>query len=87
MASTRRADLEAYTTESVASLWEVLLGVCSLYSLSVLKLSTFHASILAAVFFSAYDTLKRILPTPPHLAPINHMLSASIAEVVRDINT
>ncbi|KAI0303956.1 S-adenosylmethionine transporter [Russula brevipes] len=35
----------------------------------------------AAVFFGVYDTLKRILPTPPHLAPVNHMLSASVAEV------
>ncbi|KAI0005139.1 S-adenosylmethionine transporter [Russula compacta] len=35
----------------------------------------------AAVFFCTYDTLKRILPTPPHLAPINHMLSASVGEV------
>ncbi|KAI0320650.1 S-adenosylmethionine transporter [Amylostereum chailletii] len=35
----------------------------------------------AAVFFSTYDTLKRTLPTPPHLAPVNHMLSASMAEV------
>jgi len=35
----------------------------------------------AAVFFGVYDTLKRTLPTPPHLAPVNHMLSASVAEV------
>ncbi|KAH9977654.1 S-adenosylmethionine transporter [Lactifluus volemus] len=35
----------------------------------------------AAVFFCIYDTLKRVLPTPPHLAPINHMVSASVAEV------
>ncbi|KAI0268127.1 S-adenosylmethionine transporter [Gloeopeniophorella convolvens] len=35
----------------------------------------------ASVFFCTYDTLKRTLPTPPHLAPVNHMLSASIAEV------
>lgn len=35
----------------------------------------------AAVFFVTYDTLKQVLPTPPHLAPINHVLSASIGEV------
>ncbi|KAH9077040.1 S-adenosylmethionine transporter [Lactarius deliciosus] len=35
----------------------------------------------AAVFFCTYDTLKRVLPTPPHLAPVNHMISASIGEV------
>jgi len=36
----------------------------------------------AAVFFVTYDTLKQTLPTPPHLAPVNHMLSASVGEVV-----
>jgi len=35
----------------------------------------------AAVFFCTYDTLKRVLPNPPHLVPVNHMLSASIGEV------
>lgn len=35
----------------------------------------------AAVFFCTYDTLKRVLPNPPHLTPVNHMLSASIGEV------
>jgi len=35
----------------------------------------------AAVFFCTYDVLKRTLPTPPHLAPVNHMLAASIGEV------
>jgi solute carrier family 25 S-adenosylmethionine transporter 26 len=39
--------------------------------------------LLAAIFFVTYDTLKQTLPTPPHLAPVNHMLSASIGEVVR----
>jgi hypothetical protein len=61
--------------------------VCSLPSSSVLELPTFFASILAAVFFCTYDTLKRVLPTPPHLAPVNHMLSASVGEVVRGTNT
>ncbi|KAI0068573.1 S-adenosylmethionine transporter [Artomyces pyxidatus] len=35
----------------------------------------------AAVFFSTYNTLKNVLPRPPHLEPVNHMVSASIAEV------
>jgi len=35
----------------------------------------------AAMFFVTYDTLKQTLPIPPHLAPVNHMLSASIGEV------
>ncbi|TFY71980.1 hypothetical protein EVG20_g1030 [Dentipellis fragilis] len=35
----------------------------------------------AAVFFCTYDTLKRTLPTPPHLAPLNHMISASLGEI------
>ncbi|KAA1466580.1 S-adenosylmethionine transporter [Dentipellis sp. KUC8613] len=35
----------------------------------------------AAAFFCTYDTLKRNLPTPPHLAPLNHMLSASLGEI------
>lgn len=36
---------------------------------------------LAAIFFSTYDTLKRTLPQ--NNAALNHMVSASIAEVVR----
>lgn len=40
-------------------------------------------ALLAAIFFVTYDTLKQTLPTPPHLAPVNHMLSASMGEVVR----
>ncbi|KAI0053680.1 S-adenosylmethionine transporter [Auriscalpium vulgare] len=35
----------------------------------------------AALFFSTYNTLKNNLPTPPHLAPLNHMISASVGEV------
>jgi solute carrier family 25 S-adenosylmethionine transporter 26 len=54
--------------------------------LFLIRPSTFIASALAAVFFCTYDVLKRILPTPPHLAPVSHMLSASIGEVVRDIS-
>ena len=38
--------------------------------------------LAAAIFFVTYDTLKQTIPTPPHLAPVNHMLSASIGEVV-----
>lgn len=37
----------------------------------------------AAVFFATYDTLKRTLPLHEELAPVNHMVSASIGEVVR----
>jgi hypothetical protein len=48
---------------------------------------TLPKCILAAIFFATYDTLKRILPTSPHLAPVNHMLSATIGEVVRDSST
>ena len=40
-------------------------------------------TLSAAMFFVTYDTLKQTLPTPPHLAPVNHMLSASVGEVVR----
>ncbi|KIY46012.1 mitochondrial carrier [Fistulina hepatica ATCC 64428] len=35
----------------------------------------------AAVFFSTYDTMKRILPFSPELAPVNHMISASVGEI------
>jgi len=35
----------------------------------------------AAVFFSTYEAMKKSLPVPSHLAPVNHMLSASVAEV------
>lgn len=37
----------------------------------------------AAVFFSSYETMKKILPFSDRLAPVNHMISASVAEVVR----
>lgn len=36
----------------------------------------------AAIFFSTYDTLKRISPLREEHASVNHMLSASVAEVV-----
>ncbi|THH13637.1 hypothetical protein EW146_g6614 [Bondarzewia mesenterica] len=36
---------------------------------------------LAAAFFCTYDTLKRTLPVPAHLAPVNHMISASMGEI------
>ena len=52
----------------------------------LLKLKTLPKPIVAAVFFATYDTLKRTLPTSPHLAPVNHMLSATVGEVVRDAN-
>ncbi|KAF8527332.1 mitochondrial carrier domain-containing protein [Gautieria morchelliformis] len=35
----------------------------------------------AAVFFAVYDTLKQHLPLPAHLAPVTHVISASVAEV------
>ncbi|KZT37866.1 mitochondrial carrier [Sistotremastrum suecicum HHB10207 ss-3] len=35
----------------------------------------------AAVFFSCYDTLKRVSPLPESYAPLTHVLSASTAEV------
>ncbi|KAH8088977.1 mitochondrial carrier domain-containing protein [Cristinia sonorae] len=35
----------------------------------------------AAIFFCTYDTLKQTLPIPAHLAPVTHMVSASIGEV------
>ncbi|KAI0917085.1 hypothetical protein AcW2_007309 [Taiwanofungus camphoratus] len=35
----------------------------------------------AAVFFCTYDTLKRTLPFPSGLAPVAHMVSASVGEV------
>lgn len=38
---------------------------------------------LAAAFFSSYETMKKILPLSDRLAPVNHMISASVAEVVR----
>ena len=34
------------------------------------------------MFFSTYDTLKRISPLREEYAALNHMLSASVAEVV-----
>ena len=37
----------------------------------------------AAVFFCTYDTLKKTLPLPTDYAPVTHMLSASMGEVVR----
>ncbi|KAF8058709.1 mitochondrial carrier domain-containing protein [Lyophyllum atratum] len=35
----------------------------------------------AAVFFSTYETMKKHSPLPERFAPLNHMLSASVAEV------
>jgi hypothetical protein len=34
------------------------------------------------VFFSVYEALKQNLPMHGTLAPLNHMLSASIGEIV-----
>ncbi|KAH7885520.1 mitochondrial carrier domain-containing protein [Phlebopus sp. FC_14] len=35
----------------------------------------------AAMFFSTYETMKQTLPLSGQLAPLNHMLSASVGEV------
>jgi solute carrier family 25 S-adenosylmethionine transporter 26 len=35
----------------------------------------------AAAFFSIYEAMKQNLPLPSHLAPVNHMVSASVAEI------
>ena len=87
MVFTKREDLEAYTMASLVSLLGALLEVFSFHSCLFLPaVPTPRTWILAAVFFCVYDTLKRVLPTPPHLAPVNHMVSASIGEVVRGTN-
>ncbi|KJA14503.1 hypothetical protein HYPSUDRAFT_49140 [Hypholoma sublateritium FD-334 SS-4] len=36
----------------------------------------------AAAFFSSYETMKKILPFSEELAPVKHMVAASVAEVV-----
>ncbi|KAF9011988.1 mitochondrial carrier domain-containing protein [Cyathus striatus] len=35
----------------------------------------------AAAFFSTYETMKKNLPLPENLAPLTHMISASVGEV------
>lgn len=35
----------------------------------------------AAAFFSTYEAMKHLIPLHDQLAPVNHMLSASVAEV------
>ncbi|KAE9402334.1 mitochondrial carrier [Gymnopus androsaceus JB14] len=35
----------------------------------------------AAAFFSTYDTMKKTLPFPDRLAPVNHVVSASMGEI------
>lgn len=39
------------------------------------------AEITAAAFFSTYEAMKHLIPLHDQLAPVNHMLSASVAEV------
>ena len=39
--------------------------------------------LIAAAFFSTYEAMKKNSPLPAHLAPLSHMISASVAEVVR----
>ncbi|KAF7986101.1 hypothetical protein HWV62_41525 [Athelia sp. TMB] len=35
----------------------------------------------AAIFFSTYETMKKVSPFPEHLAPLTHMLAASTSEI------
>ncbi|KAF7972713.1 hypothetical protein HWV62_17164 [Athelia sp. TMB] len=35
----------------------------------------------AAIFFSTYETMKKVSPFPEHLAPLTHMLAASTGEI------
>ncbi|KAH7876042.1 mitochondrial carrier domain-containing protein [Lentinula edodes] len=35
----------------------------------------------AAAFFCTYDTMKKTLPLPDHLAPVKHVVSASLGEI------
>lgn len=39
----------------------------------------------AAAFFSTYEAMKHSLPLHGQLAPVNHMLSASVAEVASSL--
>jgi solute carrier family 25 S-adenosylmethionine transporter 26 len=41
--------------------------------------------IAAAVFFSTYETMKHSLPLHGQLTPVNHMVSASVAEMVSSL--
>lgn len=45
--------------------------------------STIYDWRAAAMFFSTYEMSKQSLPLHGHLAPLNHMISASIGEIVR----
>lgn len=40
----------------------------------------------AAAFFSTYECFKKNLPLSDRLAPVKHMISASVGEVVRNIS-
>lgn len=42
----------------------------------------FKRRFIAAAFFSVYDTMKKTLPLTEELAPMNHMISASVGEIV-----
>jgi len=37
--------------------------------------------VVAAAFFSTYEAMKHSLPLHGQLAPVNHMVSASVAEM------
>jgi hypothetical protein len=54
--------------------------VCLIYVVARYD-NNFFPQLLAAVFFSVYEFMKHTLPFTTHLAPLNHMVSASIAEV------
>ena len=44
--------------------------------------STLYDRRAAAIFFSTYEMSKQSLPLHGQLAPLNHMISASIGEIV-----
>lgn len=64
------------------SLWGVLQEVCSARSQSCFHVLFLKIFIVAAVFFSTYEFMKKTLPLPENMASVNHMMSASVAEVV-----
>lgn len=57
-------------------------GVCIVYGIWGMLMTK-----LAAAFFSTYDTIKRHTPLEPHLAPLTHILAASVGEVVCPLNS
>ena len=80
-ASFMQEDLEEYIRVSGVSSLGVRLGVSK--ENMRFSVTIFDSSSSAAIFFSTYEAMKKSLPLPSHLAPVNHMLAASVAEVVR----